>query len=143
MVNSNIMRHKKVSRWYCDFCNRGMFYEKRMKAHESGCTANVNRVCGMCRVSGMEQVPLSELKKALNGITKDNAEQKLAALRLAASGCPACMLTALRHHGSTSFTQFDEDKPFTVGTSFNFKAETADWWKEINDTKNQFLHFDQ
>jgi hypothetical protein len=137
------MRTKTVKRHYCDHCGKGGFFANRMTKHEQGCTKNVNRVCGFCAIAGLKQTPLEDLFACLNEITADNRVKVLEQLRNAAQGCPACMLTALRHHHKTTFDVRPEDQDGQVGVEFNFKDECKGWWQTYNDDKNLYLHQNQ
>jgi hypothetical protein len=129
------MRTKKVSRHYCDFCNRGGFYRRKMEIHEAGCTANPNRKCNVCASVGTAK--MSALLKILDSITEENKDTILMALKLKANYCPACVFAALRQHKRTSITNLDpEDQRAIIAVNFNIKDEWLAWQKgELHEQK--------
>lgn len=122
------MRTKKVNRYYCDFCKKSGGSAGHIVKHEKACTNNPNRVCGICAIAGypldMVQQPLADLMALLPD--QDSREvdsmgeyfewllqatnDALPKLREATSGCPACMLAALRQSGLLSSVSFDFKK---------------------------------
>lgn len=64
------MKVKRVNRYYCDFCRKGLCSKYWMERHESSCTANPKRQCRMCEAFASADLP------------KD--------------GCPVCKLALLR-----------------------------------------------
>lgn len=113
-----------------------------MLKHEQGCTKNLNRVCGFCAIQEVAQVPLKDLMERLDGITEENQTQKLIDLRDASHNCPACILTALRHHPRTTFDNSDYIME-QVSVDFKFKDEAKAFWDERSNFKNRHLHYDQ
>jgi hypothetical protein len=116
------MRKKKVWRYYCDHCKKSGCSGGHMARHETGCTRNPNRACGMCkRVGDVEQQPTDVLVDALvnGGLEK---------LRAVAEACPACMLAAIIQTrvrlGEASFDG--------AWSEFDFKAECKSWWHDVN-----------
>lgn len=89
------MKRKRVWRYYCEFCDKSGCHAGYLKKHERHCTNNPDRECGKCKIAGLNTKPVEELVEILgNGDTK-NVEK----LRDATSGCPACMLAAIRQSG--------------------------------------------
>jgi len=86
------MQRKKVWRYYCDFCGRGMCSKIAMRNHEFGCTMNPDRVCSVCSKVGKVQTTPSIIRNALNDGGIDAAEE-------AANFCPVCVFSALRFEG--------------------------------------------
>lgn len=84
------MKTKMRPRYYCDHCGKGNGSPSYMRRHESGCTLNPKRVCGMCHDGriGPTKTP-AELLAILNA-------DGFAALREAVGDCPACILATLR-----------------------------------------------
>ena len=111
---------KKVSRHYCEFCRRGSVKKPTMLKHESGCTANPNRVCGLCAYAGLTPRPTVELIKAFedSGCSLDD-------LRKATENCPGCILAVLRQ--SKMNNDIPEEKIW-----FDFKKELEEWWQVTN-----------
>jgi len=113
------MQTKTVKRYYCDFCKKSGGSSYHMKKHESSCTKNPNRVCGMCAIVGKSQKTIRELTEA--------AKFGLESLRNVASGCPACMLSAIR--------QADEDcvtnEFIDAMLAFDFNKECSLFWSSF------------
>ncbi len=124
------MRTAMRPRYYCDHCNKGNGSPSAMRRHESGCTMNPHRVCGMCKLLSDEggpdpAPPRDELVRVMD-------TQGFAAMCKAAEYCPACILTALRTKNA-----FDpETGPRVLGPqdgreSWDYKAAKEQWWKEF------------
>lgn len=130
---------KRVQRWryYCDYCGKSGGSGGHMQKHESGCTANPNRVCGYCG----RTKPVEELVRLL-GSEGAHWKAGMAALREEAQSCPGCILATIRqgkfHHpkdggpwnaeslqGANWATVGGEQQPF----GFDFHAEKASWWR--------------
>lgn len=121
------MKTKTITVHYCDHCRARKFTRPAMIKHETGCTANPNRVCQMCIMAGLAQKPIAELIATLEGSTwgiqgggYEHPIQKEKELREAAGNCPACILATLRQH------KFDE-----VSISIDWKAESKAWLDEF------------
>lgn len=87
------MRIKHVIRYYCDFCSKGYFRIDGISKHESRCTANPNRNCGMCATNRdyfkMAESFMHELSTAytpIHALTWIKAKWR----------CPICVFTILR-----------------------------------------------
>ena len=127
------MRTAMRPRYYCDHCNKGNGSPSAMKRHESGCTANPGRVCGMCRLRAddeeREHIPSrDELVAVLDA-------GGFAAMCLAADNCPACILSALR---TKNDVDDETGAPFVAGPKdgrqeWQFKKAKDDWWGDIRD----------
>ena len=89
------MIKKMRPRYYCDFCKKSGGSAPHMKKHESRCTANPNRTCGMCLELGLSQKPIKNLIEALGNGDSHGLEK----LRDLAEGCPVCTLAAIRQSG--------------------------------------------
>lgn len=89
-----------------------------MEKHELRCTGNPNRVCGMCRMAGLTQKPVSVLAILVESDEQGEpcSEYDLGKLREGTQGCPACMLAALR-------------KADVMSESFSWKTESNEWLK--------------
>ena len=108
-----------------------------MRKHETGCTANPNRVCGYC---GRDR-PVAELGDLL-GSRGSDWQAGMAALRAETRDCPGCILAAIRqgrHHQPVAGEPWDPARrqglewataagaPGEFG--FDFQAEKAAWWQ--------------
>lgn len=92
--------------YYCDHCKKRGLSKSHMSKHETGCTANINRVCGKCDGIDLPKI-VSELKlrfdidKGLSDISEweclwSGEPVTLDEVRKLADGCPNCMLAILR-----------------------------------------------
>lgn len=132
------MRSKKVTRHWCDHCNKGSLQKHSMAVHERHCTMNPARACRVCGILGGPVVSDPEALRALiailpNDVTpasfgdelNDYVERANAAipkLREAAGDCPACMLAALRQAKIPAGM---------VHESFDFSAEMREIFANI------------
>lgn len=139
------MRSRKITRtrYYCDFCEKGgrlkgFWTLPAITKHERGCTANPNRICGLCSIvaesSNMTstQRPIADLVACLS---KEKEDFGMKELRELADECPACILAAIRQSGLQQ-SYADEDG-FAPGLNFNFdfKAELLEFWNAQNETE--------
>jgi hypothetical protein len=129
---------KAVKRWryYCDFCKKVTGRKSVMENHERGCTNNPDRICGLCELTGDDQVLMSDLKNLIDTLGSDGEEyggfksweeltdESFKAICEASNNCPVCILAVMRQTG-TRYTKFD------------FKKELASFWADYNDE-----HFD-
>lgn len=128
---------RKVKRWryYCDFCKKSGGSAYHIANHERGCTANPNRECGMCGISGGVQRPIKELLAAIGW---DGAES-LKRLRKLTENCPACILAAIRQSGIDEPDQDPEGGLISHEgyIDFNFKEESKSFWSDQNDAREE------
>lgn len=120
------MKTKLVNRYYCDYCKKSGGSAGHMKRHEIGCTNNPNRVCGVCKLAGIKQRQLNELIASL--VADSEREQAMSnelipfcepiELGKTASGCAACMLTAIRAS--------------SVCVTFDFKETSLKFFERLN-----------
>ena len=130
------MRIKKVNRYWCDFCNRGMLSAGGMRNHEKHCTKNPDRACKVCSLIGGFTQPINELIAILPSSAEYHAdysnndlywklytdtEAAMPKLREAADNCPACIMAALRQ----------ANIPVPMVESFDFKSEMQTIFAEI------------
>jgi hypothetical protein len=94
------MKTKLVNRYYCDFCKKSGGAARWILRHETGCTMNPNRTCGMCRLMQNEQAPIVDLVHVL---VMESPEVAIKNLREVSGGCPACMLAAIRQSGLSMY----------------------------------------
>lgn len=126
---------RKVQRWryYCDHCKKAGGSSGHMARHERGCTANPNRVCGVCAKLGLTPEPLQNLvafvrsravghNDPVSDYDWSTIDQKsIDELREKAAQCPCCMLAALRQTGA--HPQWD--------AKFEFKEELKSLWRDL------------
>lgn len=131
---------RKVQRWryYCDFCKKCGGSAGHMKRHETGCTMNPERQCGLCRLQGVGAFKaLGDLRAVFDGMPRpemgdpdpdgfrDEIRARIARLRLEAGGCPACIFAALRQSGMICYTDKQD---------FDFRKERDAWMALVNES---------
>jgi hypothetical protein len=134
------MRTAMRPRYYCDHCNKGSGSPSAMRRHERGCTANPQRVCGMCTKMfdeyGLHPAPQrDDLVQVMDA-------QGFKAMCEAANNCPACILAAVR---TKNFAGDAETPPGVLGPedgreSWSYKQAKADWWAEWNSAQAEREH---
>lgn len=93
------MRTVKKKVHYCDFCRKHGMSMPAMAKHEAHCTMNPNRSCRW-KFYGREHKPLPTRLLVADLHTRSPlSEDDIEWLRGMVSGCPACMLAALRQSG--------------------------------------------
>jgi hypothetical protein len=110
-------------RHYCDHCKKSTGTKPAMVKHESRCTANPDRVCGLCKVMDEVQLPMAELLEAHS--------KGFDALIKASHGCPACILAAERQFNPERDPDlyYGWDHPTnTERGEWNFKAAMKEFW---------------
>jgi hypothetical protein len=128
------VRQQKRWRYYCDHCRKSGGSKSHMAAHERGCTANPQRVCGICAKAEFQPKPLAELIEFVQGAAVDWEAMQgveygtlnkagLIALRQLADGCPVCTFAALRQAHV-----YSEE-------TFELKKEMESVWAEINSVE--------
>lgn len=104
-----------------------------MAKHERGCTANPNRVCGVCAYLELQAQPLTKLIEFVRSrgtpehnefvdidwLSVDGAT--LTELRTLADRCPCCVLAAMRQTSAHA----------TSDANFDFKTELKALWSEL------------
>jgi len=130
------VRIKKVNRYWCDFCNRGMLSAGGMRNHEKHCTKNPDRACKVCSLIGGYTATMNELIAILPSSAAYHAdysnndlyrklyvetEEAMPKLREATDNCPACIMAALRQ----------ANIPVPMVESFNFTTEMKTIFKEV------------
>lgn len=126
-------------RYYCDHCNKGNGSPSAMRRHERGCTANPQRVCGMCAKLAEEGGP--EPAPPRDELVRIMDAQGFTAMCEAANKCPACILAALR----TKNTKGDSETPPGVlgpedgRESWSYTQAKQAWWNEWNSAQAERL----
>lgn len=141
------MRSKRITRtrYYCGFCEatgrlKGFWTKPRAEKHERGCTANPERICGLCEevaesIGGKsEQRPIAELVAALSEVKPGWGMDDL---RKAADNCPACILAAIRQSPIRNGMSTADYWEWMTGLNFDFKSELEKFWETQNDVKYQ------
>lgn len=134
------MRQKRVTRYYCDHCNKGSLTRASMERHEKGCTLNKARVCDVCERFELTQKPIAELiaaakRDSLN--TSDLGHVKPDELRIASEGCPACMMAGIKGlreevRASEEFEDERGDRRY-FEFDFDFKSQMAEMYVPRQD----------
>ena len=123
------MLKKQVWRYYCEHCKKSGCSGYHIKKHEKSCTANPNRVCGMCG----SNLPVAEFVAAL-GDGKD-----LAKIRELADNCPACILAGIRQ-SKLQYFDMDEEGPCGFHVHFDFNIEKAEWWQRVGEEEMRLCY---
>lgn len=129
------MRTAMRPRYYCDHCNKGNGSPSAMRRHERGCTANPQRVCGMCSMLAREGGPCPAPPLPL--LIQELDDKGFKAMCELANGCPACILSALR---TKNFKGDAETPPGVLGPedgreSWSYTQAKQDWWNEWNSAQ--------
>lgn len=135
------MKRKQVWRYYCDYCGRSGCAGGHIKRHEASCTANPDRVCGFCAVTGETQASMPDLIAALNSCGEHWAAG-MKALREVANACPACTLAAIRQSGiQKKWLEEAQEGKETPTLGFDFKSEVASFWADNNADRGDGGHW--
>lgn len=127
------MRERMVRRYYCDFCKKAGCSKGHMVKHERRCTANPNRVCGMCALGAIKSAPLDELIK-LACEPGTEADDVLGA----AKGCPACALSAIRQ---SSRAVSADPESMANAIAFDYKKASRDFLDDLNEKQARQDHY--
>jgi len=103
-----------------------------MRKHESRCTLNPNRQCGLCKL--LDQVPVSpkELAHLVFSYSSEQAVLNEKVIRDKCHECQACILAVVRQ----AYKLGDlEDHIKMVEIKFDFKKELAEFWQNENDAR--------
>ena len=124
------MKTRKVTRYYCDHCKKSGGSAYHMRRHEAGCTANPDRVCGMCAASGERHSPavadmIANLAPHVRHDVIDEIDAD--ALRIECQGCPACALAVVRQAG------------WIITGEWSWEAERKAFWKSVNEAREGYL----
>ncbi len=120
-------------RYYCEHCKKSGASKYHMMRHERGCTANINRICGMCALDDEFATPTrKELEDAFakdvaENWTPDGFEVPIVDpvnLRLVANGCPACMISVIRKTETS--------------TSFDYAKQKDAFWNRVNENRERY-----
>lgn len=121
------MKILRKLRYYCDHCKKSGGQKAAMQKHESGCTLNPLRRCGLCAWREANQPSMSILITA--------ASTGLSDLYEAASGCPACMLAGIRQCRKKYPADWDEggyvpDGVHATCSEWRYKDAAIQFWKD-------------
>jgi len=127
---------KKV--YYCEHCGRHRLTPNSIEKHEKGCTANPNRVCGVCECATTMKDLLAKYEGRFGIYVETNSlgyESRSARwarepvtldeLRTDTDGCPVCMLAVIR--------QCDLNNSPGEFSTFDYQTEHRQYWQEKND----------
>ena len=130
------MKTVKKNVYYCDYCGKRSLAAFHMQNHESGCTANPNRKCGLCDgrdiAKFIEQLKNRfEIKECETDDFGTNLEvvwkgEKITLNEITdfTEGCPNCTLAILRQ------TKLNYG---IFGFRYNYKAELDEYWHDKNN----------
>lgn len=116
------MRSKKVTRYYCDHCRKGMLKRPAMARHEAGCISNPDRTCGLCKQKPDIQGLIAYHK--LIGRKESFTREEMAELQTKLGGCPCCLLAVMKQ--SNVFPDVHDDPPWI------YTDERDKWFAEQN-----------
>lgn len=141
-----VMKKFKAWRYKCDFCGKNGYSAGHMRSHETGCTANPNRVCKIHQYADLRRdrpgpLPVASLVVELQQHRNDE-DRGISALRELAEDCPCCMLAAIRQSGlGKGYADEDGyDPPWIGKEQFNFKEELARLWANKNEAEDMARH---
>lgn len=127
------MRDRIVRMFYCEHCQKKGQRRDVIAKHETRCTRNPLRLCGVCGVQ-YEAGTREALKVA--------AEGGIDALRRHAEGCPVCMVIGVNAALADMTPEYADDcngvpVPLRNSLAFElhtwaFRDELASWWAEKN-----------
>lgn len=125
------MKKRKAWRYMCEFCKKSNCSAPSIRKHESRCTLNPERHCGMCDIACKAQPSMADLLASLplrpTDKWPDLTDEQQQALRAAADDCPACIMAALRQSGWA----------VACMTSFDFKKECESVLAEFRAMKHE------
>lgn len=153
------MKTKRVLKYYCDYCKKSGGSKYHLAKHESHCTLNPKRDCGMCKVMGETPQPIEKLLEVLPNpsgykreITHDFEQygglvsgeweetvfefpkelllESLKNLRELTCNCPACILSAFRQKGIY----------LSLIPEFDYKKEVGMFWKENQPEPDHYYY---
>jgi hypothetical protein len=130
------MKTIKKNVYYCDHCNKRSLGAFQMHKHESGCTANPERECGLC--DGRDIKTFIEQLKSRFEIKEIEPDDFGTTLEVVwkgdkielneiidfTEGCPNCTLAILRQT-KLNYSIF--------GFKYNYKAELDLYWRDKNN----------
>ena len=127
---------KMRPRYYCEHCKKSGGNPSLIKYHEIACVSNPNRVCGMCRHVN------EKFGWELHGLSVNDTVSILdnggfAALEEAVSGCPSCILSAVRTKNKR-----DEDGNWFVDgpkdgrEKFDFRSAKIAFWGSFDSVRD-------
>lgn len=146
------MRTKKVSRYWCDFCNKAGLSAGSMAKHEKHCTMNPARNCRVCTLIDGGYGPGEEGMRELLAILPANVDFEadwngnptkrykefcqaldtaMPLLRTATENCPACILAAFRQ----------AKIPVPLAPGFDFSAEMKTVFNTYNELRNEEQYY--
>ena len=118
--------------YYCEFCKKKGLSSGHMKHHESHCTGNISRKCGMCDDQPDYAEIVAKYKSQMKSHTTETADDfdtyttlvvdekpTVDDIEADCNECPICTFTVIRLCGL-----FD----WEWDTKFDLKARTQDWW---------------
>lgn len=138
------MQIRQVKQYICDFCGKKGLSSGHIKKHERHCTKNPERKCRMCDTLNVEQQPITNLMAVLPDPSEyiyddewgqggyllelfEATDAVMPKLKDLVSGCPMCIMAALRQKGI----------PVNGVNSFDYKKEVAEIWAAVGEEEIQ------
>jgi len=127
------MRSRKVTVHYCDHCNKRGFQIPAMQKHEKSCTANPDRVCGMCEwmYENDDAIPHGKSVAELLVIAGSGNSEGLKKVREATNNCPACILAVSRMARKQYCCSIDAFETGNEKVFYGFDEDSFDWVAEL------------
>lgn len=101
-----------------------------MESHEKGCTANPDRVCGICAYSGAEQRAIAELTGAyLVGGFKE--------LQGICDSCPACTLAGMRQADMSKLSHDEQQVIYQTQGDWDVRKAFDEFWSEERHAREE------
>jgi hypothetical protein len=132
------VKSKTKAVYYCDFCKKHGLSRYAMEKHERHCTLNPQRLCRWVILDYFSpREPTHQPHQMRKGlprwlrmrrpITKDVIDK----LREYASGCPACMLAAVRQAKLDHFHDYDHTFNWIYEDEVKrFREDEKDFWDQ-------------
>lgn len=145
------MKIRKVYRYYCDHCKKSGGQRAAMVKHERGCVRNPDRQCGFCAVAQQKGGDVN--RRLLKTLVVVLQECGLERLKKEACHCPACVFAAIVQSREQQLKAeearvrasklrydppwFEPKEGWLFKDEFDFRAEAAAFWKEIQDSEQE------
>ena len=124
-----IEKTKKV--YYCEHCKKKSFQKYTMENHEKHCTANPNRICGVCGMHGIPIIHIDiELKATLDSDIFDFGIINMDDTGRRVDGCFACALALYKKIVRENDKILINPDPFMW-----YEKMHSAWWTAANEDR--------
>jgi hypothetical protein len=115
--------------YYCEYCGKHYLSKRWCREHEKKCTANINRVYGMCALVGIK----NNIPETIETLEHNRSLVTMEGIRALTNDCPAYILTVLRAlDNDERFEDFALSEYY-----FDYKSEAKSKFREIDETWEQ------